>query len=462
MSVLSQPRILARTTTRLAADRRGVTQPPLSLRDLASPNHHWRDLTVAATTIGALLLAVQPARPAALVLLAHVFVWPVLMGLVVRRVEPLGGGRLPAHDVLLVAGETFVVLAAVAWLVDATVHPGLLLAAVGASALLGLLGDRLPHTGEGTARPRVLLAGHRDAVRRMEDELIRTGAKHLEIVGTCPATLTGIAQAAPRSRADHVLLLPCAHLAPDDVRRLTWRLADQGRRLHLVTGLVGVTGVRTHLDARAGITLVNLRHTELTSLRRTLLQALGRFVALLLLVLATPVLLVIAAGIALESPGRPFFRQVRVGADGRPFVMLKFRTMHSDDRVRPTGHGDDPDHVLFKMRSDPRITGLGGLLRRYSLDELPQLVNVVRGEMALVGPRPALPDEVRRYQADVHRRLAVRPGITGLWQVSGRSDLSWEETVRLDLEYVDNWTPGLDARILARTVTAVLLHRGAY
>jgi lipopolysaccharide/colanic/teichoic acid biosynthesis glycosyltransferase len=158
------------------------------------------------------------------------------------------------------------------------------------------------------------------------------------------------------------------------------------------------------------------------------------------------------------------FRQDRVGRDGRHFTMLKFRTMHvdADETLQQLAGLNESDGVLFKVRLDPRITRLGRILRRYSLDELPQLVNVMRGHMSLVGPRPALPSEVVRYDEDPRRRLAVKPGLTGLWQVSGRSDLSWSDTVRLDLLYVDNWSFSLDLVILCRTVKAVLGHRGAY
>jgi lipopolysaccharide/colanic/teichoic acid biosynthesis glycosyltransferase len=187
----------------------------------------------------------------------------------------------------------------------------------------------------------------------------------------------------------------------------------------------------------------------------------GRAVAGAALVLVSPLLLLLAIAIRRESPGPAVYRQVRVGQDGRLFTMFKLRTMTTGG-LGQTPLENDCDGPLFKMRHDPRITRLGGWLRRYSLDELPQLVNVVRGEMRLVGPRPALPEEVAEYTDLARRRLAVRPGVTGLWQVSGRSDLTWEETVRLDLHYVDNWSPWLDLRIVSRTVVAVLGHRGAY
>lgn len=156
------------------------------------------------------------------------------------------------------------------------------------------------------------------------------------------------------------------------------------------------------------------------------------------------------------------YRQVRIGRDGRPFAMVKFRSMVvGAERVRPLGEHDGAG-PLFKLRADPRVTRVGAVLRRWSLDELPQLFNVLGGSMSLVGPRPPLPEEVGHYAEDARRRLLVRPGLTGLWQVSGRSDLSWEDTVRLDLRYVENWSLALDALILWKTVGAVLRGDGAY
>jgi lipopolysaccharide/colanic/teichoic acid biosynthesis glycosyltransferase len=176
------------------------------------------------------------------------------------------------------------------------------------------------------------------------------------------------------------------------------------------------------------------------------------------------VLLAVAIAVKVSSPGPVMFRQERVGRHGRPFVMHKFRSMYVDAEARlaQLQHLNDRDGVLFKMRDDPRVTPVGRFIRRYSLDELPQLFDVLLGTMSMVGPRPPLPREVARYHEDVRRRLLVKPGLTGLWQVSGRSDLSWEESVRLDLSYVENWFLGLDLSIIARTVRAVLARSGAY
>jgi lipopolysaccharide/colanic/teichoic acid biosynthesis glycosyltransferase len=187
-------------------------------------------------------------------------------------------------------------------------------------------------------------------------------------------------------------------------------------------------------------------------------------VAFLLLVLLSPVFLAVALVVRLDDGGPVFFRQYRVGRGGELFRMYKFRTMHvdADRRAEAMRERHGQAGVLFKMREDPRVTRPGRRLRRWSLDELPQLINVVRGEMSLVGPRPPLPGEVERYPEDMHRRLVVKPGMTGLWQVSGRSDLSWEDSIRLDLRYVENWSFSSDLVILLRTAHVVVRGAGAY
>jgi lipopolysaccharide/colanic/teichoic acid biosynthesis glycosyltransferase len=193
-------------------------------------------------------------------------------------------------------------------------------------------------------------------------------------------------------------------------------------------------------------------------------QLAGQALAVVLLVALLPVLVAVALGIKVVSPGPALFKQVRVGQDGRRFVMWKFRSMHTqaEQELRRLRQHDEHDGLLFKIRNDPRIHPLGRWLRRFSLDELPQLWNVVRGDMTLVGPRPALPDEVARYNQLEALRLRVKPGLTGLWQVSGRSDLSWDASVALDLHYVDFRSVLLDVRIIARTFGAVVTGRGAY
>src|SRR3954451_5504588 len=189
-----------------------------------------------------------------------------------------------------------------------------------------------------------------------------------------------------------------------------------------------------------------------------------RILAVGLLTVLLPVFTLIALAVGLSGRGGVLYRQPRVGLHGSEFTMLKFRTMYDGAHAHRhwLRHHDEGSGLLFKVKRDPRVTSVGRVLRRFSLDELPQLLNVVRGDMSMVGPRPALPEEVAAYSATVRRRLVVKPGLTGLWQVSGRSDLPWDESIRLDLQYVDELAPALDAKILLRTVAAVATGRGAY
>lgn len=241
-----------------------------------------------------------------------------------------------------------------------------------------------------------------------------------------------------------------------DLRRLAWSLESSPVELVVDPGLMEIAGPRLHTAAIDGMPLLQLTEPRFTGLPWVIKSCFDRAGALGLLVLLSPLLLAVA--VAVRRDGGPvFFRQLRVGADGREFRMVKFRSMvvDAEARLAALAAANEGSGPLFKMRADPRVTRVGAVLRRYSLDELPQLFNVLCGSMSLVGPRPPLPTEVAVYERAAQRRLLVKPGMTGLWQVSGRSDLSWEESVRLDLRYVENWTFALDLQILVRTVRAV-------
>jgi exopolysaccharide biosynthesis polyprenyl glycosylphosphotransferase len=260
-----------------------------------------------------------------------------------------------------------------------------------------------------------------------------------------------------------VAVTPTPELTPKRMHRLAWDLEGSGAEMVVDPGLMEIAGPRLHVAPVDGLPLLRVTEPAFTGIARVLKTVVDRTVAGVLILLLLPVLL--AAAVAIRLDGGPvFFRQVRLGQGGRPFLMIKFRSMVVDaERMRAdlleANEGAGP---LFKMARDPRVTRVGSWLRRYSLDELPQLFNVLAGSMSLVGPRPPLPEEARGYTPEAQRRLLVKPGMTGLWQVSGRSDLSWEESVRLDLRYVENWTMALDAMILWKTIGAVLTGRGAY
>ncbi|MBV2362023.1 sugar transferase [Streptomonospora nanhaiensis] len=285
-------------------------------------------------------------------------------------------------------------------------------------------------------------------------------------VDDCPVLgdFSTAADAVAASGADTVAVLSCPEMDGVELRRLAWRLEKSGTDLTVAPALMDVAGPRTTIRAVAGLPLLHVEHPELVGARRVVKSLFDRAAAALALVLLGPFFLVLALCVRLSDPGPALFRQTRVGKDGVEFTLYKFRTMVVEAESLKGGlsFANDHDGVLFKMRRDPRVTSFGGWLRRYSLDELPQLINVLRGDMSLVGPRPPLPDEVARYGCDVRRRLVVKPGMTGLWQVSGRSDLSWEESVRLDLRYVENWSLTLDVQILWKTWSAVVRGAGAY
>jgi exopolysaccharide biosynthesis polyprenyl glycosylphosphotransferase len=267
-------------------------------------------------------------------------------------------------------------------------------------------------------------------------------------------------------QAQAVVVVPGTGITHAELRRWAAWLHAEDVRLLVSPGLRDVAPSRIATASLGGNRLLGLSPAPLAGPSRWLKDAVDRVAGLLLLVGLAPLLGVLALLIRADSPGPAFYRQTRVGRRGRPFTVYKLRTMCADaDRIRGDlveKNESDQSGVLFKIKRDPRITRLGAFLRLSSLDELPQLYNVVRGEMSLIGPRPALPGEVQAYAPDLCRRLDVKPGLTGLWQVSGRSDLSWEETVRLDLQYVDNWSWTLDLRIALKTFGAVLTRRGAY
>ena len=266
------------------------------------------------------------------------------------------------------------------------------------------------------------------------------------------------------SGADTLAVVSTEALPKGELRRLSWQLEGTGVQLIVAPSLTDFAGPRIVVRPVAGLPLLHIDEPELTGVRRAAKAVLDRVTALLLMLLLSPLLIAVALVIWLGDHRNPFFSQLRTGREGHEFRMWKFRTMGplaEQERAALQG-SSDTDGVLFKIRADPRVTPIGRWLRRHSVDELPQLWNVIRGDMSLVGPRPALPDEVAVYGDGVHRRLKVKPGMTGLWQISGRADLSWDESVRLDLQYVENWSVALDLMVLWKTVPVVIRGSGGY
>ena len=277
-------------------------------------------------------------------------------------------------------------------------------------------------------------------------------------------TETDLGQALGVDSVDTVVVTDTEHLGHDGMRELAWALEDRDVNLLVAPNVVDVAGPRVHLEAHGNMPLIYLSgpsYSRARTLRRAMFD---RTFATIVLLLSSPILLAAMVAIRLTGRGPIFYRSERIGTHGVPFQMLKLRTMvNGADQLREElDHHNDAAGPLFKVREDPRVTRVGRLLRRYSIDELPQFVNVLRGDMSVVGPRPPLRAEVDTYSDRMRRRLLVKQGVTGLWQVSGRSDLSWEDSIRLDLDYVENWTMLRDIQIIVRTARAVLASRGAY
>ena len=326
---------------------------------------------------------------------------------------------------------------------------------------------------------RVLLVGGTSSIEHLVSEFGRRKYLGFEIVGSCTPGVRGaggrgpvkrlgsfddVASVARRERVHAVALAGSEDLPPDAVRRIGWRLESTGVDLMVAPAITEVAGTRIHTRPVGGMPLMYVDSPSYEGGKKAAKAAIDFGVAWLGLILAAPIMLATAIGVKLTSPGPIFFRQQRIGLNGEAFDVFKFRSMRVGADAELAGllrqQGTD-DQPLFKVDNDPRITRYGAFIRKYSLDELPQLFNVVRGEMSLVGPRPQRAEEVALYDNAAGRRLLVKPGITGLWQVSGRSDLSWEDTVRLDLYYTENWSLVDDFVIMLWTVRTVLQSRGA-
>lgn len=304
------------------------------------------------------------------------------------------------------------------------------------------------------------------AIRRSENSgfdivgVVSTGRVEASIAGIpVVGGFSNAIEAMDLIDADTVILAGADELEPETVRRLGWDIADRNGNLVVAPALTDIAGPRIHSRPAAGLPLVHVEFPRLEGVRRFAKRAFDLVAAVILLVIFLPLMIIVAVAIRVETPGPVIFRQARVGLEGREFGMLKFRSMvaEADDQLASLldlqGRGDTP---LFKVEEDPRITRVGRFIRKHSIDELPQLINVLVGSMSLVGPRPQRAAEVALYDDAAHRRLRVKPGMSGLWQVSGRSMLSWEDALRLDLYYVENWSFTQDLHILFRTLGAVI------
>ena len=316
---------------------------------------------------------------------------------------------------------------------------------------------------------RTLVVAGKDHAAVLVDELRGTPEAGFDVVGvSAPDDLQAVGARVSAEAIDVVVAGGSDQLAPQALKRLAWALEPSGTALVLAPGALDISPARLRTHSLPGMPLLAVDRPGYTAWQQRIKRVFDLVGASLLVLLLALPLLATAVAIRLTSPGPAIFRQTRIGEDGAPFRVLKFRSMRVDaderawDRARAAGAVADGVGAFSKPAADPRITRVGRFIRRYSIDELPQLFNVLAGQMSLVGPRPLLATDHELYGRDRHRRLLVKPGITGLWQVSGRNHLSIEQSVRLDLYYVENWSMTEDLLILARTVRAVVGRDGAY
>lgn len=450
--------------------------------------------TLAAVVISALLARLLGTAPLTqehteLLMLGAAAVWLLMLatsGAYEGRI--LGGGSEEFKRIGNAAVRCGAILAFVAYLTQVLVARGIVVIAlplmVVVTVLVRYASRRVLHRlrARGIACEQVLVVGGGDHAITLVRELQGMPHVGLKVLGVCVpggrrsdslsntgvpvvGSLSNVRMAVQRAGATAVAVAHSPGITPTVLRHLAWELEDLDVDIMVAPGLTDVAGPRIHIRPVSGLPLLHVEQPQFSGFGRVSKGLIDRAAAAFLLLLCAPVLAALAIAIRLDSSGPAFFRQRRVGRDGTEFTLLKFRSMvvnAEDELERIIDLNECTDSLLFKVREDPRITRVGRFLRRYSLDEVPQLFNVLLGHMSLVGPRPPLPDEVRKYDGTVHRRLLVKPGLTGLWQVSGRSDLSWEDGIRLDLFYVENWSPAMDFMILWKTLFAVMRARGAY
>lgn len=436
----------------------------------------WVALAYAAAAVAAACVAIINAEQSGpVVWWAAAF---VALGLLLEFVTLQPYERMrslrPVGHLISFAGSALLVSTVFTWLRPDEVRGAFFVIAAAMTVVSGsVVGSRLTHAPRAT-----LLVGDRVGV----GHFITQWGSHAEIEmrGICLAddetrtqreimgkpvlgTLDDVARVAAELAVDEVVVAPGPELTAYDVRRMSWALEGSSIELSVAAEVHGAVPHRIQPRVVGRRLLLSVRPGRRPLLAQWTKGAVDRIGAAFLLLVLSPMLLVIAIVIRRNSPGPAFFRQTRVGLDGKPFTMYKFRTMVVAAESLLAGLTADNEGFgpLFKMVDDPRTTQVGKFLRRASLDELPQLVNVIKGDMSLIGPRPGLPREAETYDEWIRRRTRVRPGMTGVWQVSGRSNLSWQDSVRLDIDYVDNSTLRNDLAIAAKTARAVIMHDGA-
>ncbi len=423
---------------------------------------------------------------------AFIVVWlTALAGSHTRSPRIIGSGIDEYRRVIAASFWTFGAIAIITLLLKIDVVRGYLAVALPTGIICLVLGrsywrGKLAHCrASGRNQTAVLAIGEPGAVQSLGNELTRNESDGYRVVGVgVPGygpprgeqiTINGreipiiggetqVLEAIRTCGADTVAIAGTEHFGVRGIRRLLWDLEPLGVDLVVSTGVMDVALSRLVMRPIAGLPLLHIEKPQYLGAKRFQKRAFDACFASAALIATLPILIATAIAIKVGSRGPVFYLSERIGIDGKPFSMVKFRTMVKDADKQLAGllSANEGGGLLFKIHDDPRITRVGQVLRRFSIDELPQFLNVLRGEMSVVGPRPPLRREVEAYDCDVLRRLLVKPGVTGLWQVSGRSDLSWEQSVRLDLSYVDNWSMIEDVLIIIKTLRAVFRRTGAY
>ena len=409
-----------------------------------------------------------------------------------RSTRVIGSGVEEYRRVWWATISTFGAVAIISMLLKLEIARGYLMVALPAGVALLLVSRWVARRvvvrmrkQHGRCITRLLVVGSPQAIRDLTIGLSREPWSGYDVVGACipgqysragigiPGFGTvpvlgneeSVARAVVASGSHAVAVAATEQFHGTGLRELSWELENLDVDLLVAPGVVDVAGPRLHMRPVAGLPLIHVEKPQYHGAKRFQKRAFDIAFSGMALLFGLPLLLLIALAVKLTSRGPVFYRQERIGLDGTPFEMIKFRTMvvGADAMLEEVAHLNESDSgVLFKIRKDPRVTPLGRFLRKYSLDELPQFINAFTGEMSVVGPRPPLESEVASYDDHTMRRLLVKPGITGLWQVSGRSDLSWEDSVRLDMFYVENWSIMADIVIALKTARVVFNHSGSY
>lgn len=409
--------------------------------------------------------------------------WFLCLGLTRSR-EPrvLGHGPQEFQRVIAAGWWTFATIAIVGYLTQWQISRSYLIFALPVGTLALLLYRWVwrafihAQRDRGFLQARVLVVGPVRTSEQMIARLSRSTRAGYRVVGACVpgadrteiggvpvhGEVADAVSAAIAHRAEYVLISGTDAMSLREARRIGWQLEGTGVGLIVAPAMVDVAGPRVTMSPVEGLPLLHVDPAHFTGAKYALKEIFDRLSAFVVLLLLAAPMAVVALIVKFTSHGPVFFRQERIGLNGEPFAMLKFRSMVPDAERRLREVMGDDVGLFYKAKDDPRVTPIGKFLRRYSIDELPQLINVLKGDMSMVGPRPQIAAEVAQYGDIEHRRLLVKPGMTGLWQVSGRSALSPTESVRLDAYYAENWSIAGDAVIILRTIKAVLGKDGAY